>query len=149
MDSGASGHVAANYQSLDQVQLSTSRQGIRAAGRGTHTIQGSGSASVKTSSSQIKLTDIKYVPSFRKNLMSVGTVADTGNLILFSKENCFILDQTNHNIIASGLRTPGNGLYCFGDAPKSFLAETSDKSILWHLRYGHLSYPSFNHLART
>jgi hypothetical protein len=81
--------------------------------------------------------------------MSVGAVADIGNLVLFSKENCFILDQNDHSIIASGHRTPENGLYCFGNTSDSFLAETCDKHTLWHLRYGHLSYPSLNHLAKT
>jgi hypothetical protein len=130
MDSGASGHVTANYQSLDQLQLGTSGQEIRAAGGETHPIQGSGSASVQTPTSEIKLTDVKYVPSFRKNLMSVGAVADTGNLVFFSKENCFTLDQKDHSIIASGHRSSGNGLYCFRSTSQSLIAESCDKTTL-------------------
>jgi transposase InsO family protein len=148
MDSGASGHVAANFQSLDQLQLGTSGQGIRAAGGETDTVQGSGSTSVKTSTGEIKLTDVKYMPSFRKNLMSVGAVADTGNLVLFSKDNCFILDHIDHSIIAIGHRTPENGLYCFGSNLESHIAETTDPASLWHMRYGHLNYNSLGHLAK-
>jgi hypothetical protein len=113
MDSGASSHVAANYQSLKELQMGNLGHGICATGGETHAIQGSRSTSVKTPIGEIKLTDVKYVPSFHKNFMSVGAIVDIGNLVLFSKENCFILDQINHNIIATGHRTLENGLYLF------------------------------------
>ena len=96
MDSRASSHVTTNYQSLDQLQLGTSGQEICTAGGEIHLIQGSGSAYVQIPPSEIKLTNVKYVPSFHKNLMLIGAVADTSNLVFFSKENCFTLDQKDH-----------------------------------------------------
>jgi hypothetical protein len=88
------------------------------------------------------------MPSFRKNLMSVGAVVDTGSLILFSKDNCFILDHIDHSVIAIGHKTPENRLYYFGGNLESHIAETSDTASLWHMRYGHLSYNSLGHLAK-
>jgi hypothetical protein len=43
-------------------------------------MQGLGSTSVKTPTGEIKLTNIKYVPSFHKKLMLVGTVVIIGSI---------------------------------------------------------------------
>jgi hypothetical protein len=81
--------------------------------------------------------------------MLVGVVADTCNLVLFSKEHCFILNQIDHSIIVVGHRAPGNGLYSFGGTFESHLAENSDITNLWHMRYDHLSYQNLSHLAKA
>jgi hypothetical protein len=148
MDSRASGHVAANFQNLDQLQKGVSGHGIFAAREETHTMQGSRLTSVETPNGEIKLADVKYVPSFRKNLKSIGAVVDIGNPVLFSKDNCFILDQIDHTIIAINHRTPENGLYYFSGNLESHMAKTSDTVTLYHIQYGHLSYNNLYHLAK-
>jgi hypothetical protein len=63
--------------------------------------------------------------------MSVDAVADIGNLVVFSKDKCFIIDQVDHSIIATGHRTPGNGFYCFGNNLEANSTELNNSAALW------------------
>jgi transposase InsO family protein len=89
-----------------------------------------------------------------KNLISVGYIADTGNLVVFSATHCWILDKFNHcNIIATSDRDPSNGLYHFDHLSQptpiqANTAELSDTTILWYRRLGHLSFSGLNHLIK-
>jgi transposase InsO family protein len=148
MDSGASGHVVGDFNRLDQFHGETSSQNVRTAEGKTHEIQGVGTATVKTNSGELKLTEIKYVPSLKRNLISVGAITDTGNLVVFSKTHCWILDKVDHNrIIATGYRNPINGLYSFGNTLQTNMVASENTSTLWHRRYGHLSYKGLSHLS--
>jgi hypothetical protein len=49
------------------------------AGGEHHPVQASGNSIVKTSAGEIKLTNVKYVPTLTKNLILVGAVADSSN----------------------------------------------------------------------
>ena len=73
---------------------------------------GIGSATVNMEDGSIKLKSVKYVPSMRKNLVSVGAIADSGHKVSFSKSHCWITNTQGH-VITSGRRDPSNGLYCF------------------------------------
>jgi hypothetical protein len=120
---------------------------VRTADGRSHGIQGSGSAIVKTSLGKIKLTDVKYVLGLRKNLISVGSIIDTGNLVVFSKTHCWILDNFDQKyIIATGFRNLQNRLYSFGSLFEANTVVLEDKATLWHRRFGHLSYKGLNHL---
>jgi hypothetical protein len=66
MDSGASGHVAGDIQQLDHFQANSSFQGVQTARGEKH---GTGTTTVKTTSREIKLENVMYVPSFKKNLL--------------------------------------------------------------------------------
>nr|PNR54317.1 hypothetical protein PHYPA_007994 [Physcomitrium patens] len=59
---------------------------------------------------QIKLDNVIYIPSLKRNLMSVDTLIDRGNMVVFMKNKCFVLNNSsNRLIIRSGSR--GNGFY--------------------------------------
>jgi len=48
-------------------------------------------------------------------LISVGPIADNGNIIVFSNTHCLILDKTNKGkVLAIGHHDLSNGLYSFG-----------------------------------
>jgi len=66
---------------------------------------------------QIKLDDVLYIPSVRQNLMLVGTLADTGNVVVFMKYKCFVLKNSiDRFIIRSNVRDNNNGLYKMGNS---------------------------------
>ena len=48
----------------------------------------------------------------RKNLISVGTLADEGHVVVFSHTYCWILDKSR-KVVALGYRDTNNGLYSF------------------------------------
>jgi hypothetical protein len=60
---------------------------VRSGGGESHAVKHTGSSTVRTNSGEIKLTNVKYVPSMKKNLMSVGAISDTRNLVLFSDKH--------------------------------------------------------------
>ena len=80
----------------------------------------------------------------RKNLISVGPITDTGNLVVFSDTFCWILDKFDLNVIAVGYRDSSNGLYKFGEN----VTESFDEASLWHRRLSHLNYQSLSFLSR-
>jgi hypothetical protein len=92
MDNGATTHVAGDYHNFEYIHPSSSIQEVRIAGGETHGIEGLGSSTVKTKTGEIKLINVKYVPSLTKNLVSVGAIADRGNLVVFTHNHCFVLD---------------------------------------------------------
>jgi hypothetical protein len=153
MDSGAIGHVALEPHKLDPGSTSSVQiQEVRTGSGESHSVHGVGTATINTSYGEIKLIDVKYVPTMKKNLISVGRVTDSGHLILFSNTSCWILDKFNpDHIIATGHRDMSNGLYRFGSSlQNSFLqantVEEIDVTNLWHRRFGHLNFPSLSHL---
>ena len=92
------------------------------------------------------MTNVLYVPSLKKSLISVGAIADTGCVVLFSIDHCYVLDnKTERQIIASGYSDPMNGLYRLSSPHKANSIDNS--GILWHKRYGHLSQIGLKHLV--
>ena len=104
---------------------------------------------MKTKTGEIKLMNVKHVPSLTKNLVFVGAIADTGNLVVFIHTHCFIIDAHDHKMLASGTRNPVSRLYSIGNDSEINSIEKEDKASLWHRRFGHLSYFGLGHLVKT
>ena len=102
----------------------------------------------------------------RKNLVSVGAIADTGHRVLFLSHACWIINSQG-TAVAVGHRDPSNGLYSLRQHTAALSSEHSAQnytssrlehsvnpphdslSLLWHRRLGHLSYSGLHHLYRT
>ena len=142
MDSGATGHVTGNRINLQEIHPSTSSEGIMTAGGETHSVQGTGTSNVQTPAGSIKLTNVKYVPTLTKSLVSVGAITDTGSKVIFSASHCWVTNIINQKqIVAIGHRDPHNGLYSLGKIDHTSIVQKIDTQSLWHKRYGHLSFP--------
>ena len=125
-------------------------------------MKGTSTATVQTSNRAIKLKSVKYIPSMKKNLISVGAIADTGHKILFSSKTCWVINDQGI-AIASGQRDLSNGLYSFHpytaalstehfvqkQNPRLESSPRASPSLLWHRHLGHLSYSRLYHLFRT
>ena len=150
LDSGASRHIAADYNKLDPnssssgVQINETRTG----GGEPHVVKGSGTATVSTKLGAIKLKEVQYVPSMMKNLVSVGALADAGHCILFLKQYCWIVDTDNY-IVASAQRDSQNGLYSFKPIAHALTVDYINTTQLWHRRMGHLNHTSLQFLSRS
>ena len=75
-------------------------------------MKGTGTATVHIENGAIKLKSVKYVPSMKKNLLSIGAIADAGHRTIFTAQNCWIINHDG-KVVASAHRDPSNGLYCF------------------------------------
>ena len=160
LDSGASSHIASDSDKLDHYPSSSGVEisEIKTRGGESHPIKGTGTTTVHTNNGAIKLKSIKYVPSMRKNLLSVGAIVDTGHRTIFSDRSCWIINNDG-KVVASGNRDPSNGLYCFRQKGVALSSKHSSSTgtlskheapnWLWHKRLSHLNYPSMQHLSKT
>ena len=121
-------------------------------GRGeSHTICATDTSIVKTTSNDIKLSNVKYVLTMKKNLISVGSIINSRHIVVFSNTHCYVFDK--ENVIALDNRDPFNGLYAFGSNisdsrshQANLIKDQSDLSKLWHSRFGHLSFRAMKYL---
>lgn len=92
-DSGASAHIAADAERLDAHPNTSAYHGnVRTGGGESHVVKGTGTSTLRTSSGEIKLDNVRYVPSLKKNLLSVGSITDTRLIVVFSSTACWVLD---------------------------------------------------------
>ena len=131
MDSDASAHATGTKAHLTQRSESSSLREVRAARGESHAIHGIGNAIVTTDSGEINMTNVLYVPSLKKSLISVGAIADTGRVVLFSAERCYVLDNmSSKQVIALEYRDPVNGLYRLSTAHQ--VDGIENDGALWH-----------------
>jgi hypothetical protein len=165
VDSGATSHVTGQQATLELVHDNSMGHTVTTADGGNHQVSGIGSTTVNTTSGGINLNRVLYVPALRRSLMSVGSLADEGHVLIFTDAHCLILDNnTSQQVIAVGDRDTKNGLYKFTPTrAKSLINNIShDETLtaqplqnsssaihLWHKRYGHLHYAGLLHLLRV
>jgi hypothetical protein len=94
------------------------------------------------------LSNILYVPSISKNLLSIGALIDEGKVVVFTKMHFLVWDNLKgRNILATSIRQRSNGLYKLTLEPETNLVTSEDRSRIWHQCYGHLYYRRLTHLS--
>ena len=160
LDSGASSHIASDSDKLDHYPTSSGIEisEIKTGGGESHPVKGTGTTTVRTDNGAIKLKSVKYVLSMKKNLLSMGAIANTGHRAVFSNRSCWIINN-DVEVVASGHIDPSNRLYCFRQhgvalssehsSPTGNFSQHEASNRLWHRRLGHLNYPDMQHLSKT
>jgi len=101
-------------------------------------VKGIGDIPLKLHDNKIRmLTDVRYVPGLKRNLISLGTLDELG--FSYRAENSSLHVYKNDDLILSG--TKKHGLYVlngFCNIPLACIVK-SDRTDLWHLRLGHMS----------
>ena len=95
---------------------------IKIGGGESYPVRRNGTAIAQTENGAIKLKFVKYVPSMRKNLISVGAIADSGLRVIFSSQDCWIINNKG-NVLATGNRDPSNSLYRFKEQMTALISE--------------------------
>ena len=114
MDFGATSHVTGQKASLELLQEGHLSYGISKVDGVTHQVSRVGFTTIASTSGEIKLPNVLFVPTLHRNLISVGLLVDQGHAIMFTKSQCLILDNIfNKCIMATGTRNLANGLYLF------------------------------------
>jgi hypothetical protein len=93
MDSRASGHVIGDSQNFDYLQTVSSSQGIRTAEGESYKVQGFGTSTIQTNAGEIELINVKYVQSLHKNLISVGSITNSGQHVVFTRSHCHVINE--------------------------------------------------------
>ena len=101
----------------------------------------------------IVLKDCFYVPSFKRNLISVACLINDGYTVSFNKS---VAIQKNKSFIVRG--TLVNNLYVIKPKMRSLLntevvrknakASHSNEAYLWHLRLGHINQERIGRLVK-
>ncbi|GJQ90636.1 putative ribonuclease H-like domain-containing protein [Tanacetum coccineum] len=155
VDSGCSRHMTGNIAYLSDFKEFDG--GYVTFGGGAHGGRISGKGTLKTDS--LDFEDVYFVNELKFNLFSVSQMCDKKNYVLFTDTECLVLspnfklpDETQ--IL---LKIPRkDNMYSFdmkNIVPKESLTclvakATSDESMLWHRRLGHINFKNINKLVK-
>ena len=103
-------------------------------------MQGIGDITFKMHDNKVRmLTNVRYVPELKQNLISLGTLDELGYSYIV--ENGFMHVFKSNDLILTG--TKRHGLYVLNGCSLSPISSACivkiDKTDLWHLRLGHMS----------
>jgi hypothetical protein len=126
LDSGASAHVTRERNLLFEIRI-VPTLAVTTVGGHALPIVGQGIAHINKNK---EVHSILYIPGMRKNLLSVGKLADDGNYTLFGPRHCWVFDKDNpSNVIFTGTRSHGNGLYRLHASPQISESWRSSSSL--------------------
>ena len=132
LDSGATSHYKNNKSSFENLKTSDNASVLLADGSPC-TVIGTGDVHIKNCNDQLTLREVRLVPEFDDNLMSVSQLTNSGLKVLFDDKEAQVLNSEWKPII----RAPKiNDLYKFNESPDSCFAA---KEVDWHARFGHPS----------
>ena len=140
VDSGATRHICRNKDMF--VKLEDKQTGEHKVYMGNNTycdVLGQGTCKFKVNGSVILLSDVLYVPTVRRNLVSLFVLDQKGYTVEFksgtvviSKGNVSVKGVKDHNMYVLNVD--------INKVPISeYLNVSTDCTYLWHLRLGHIN----------
>eukprot|EP01018_Ginkgo_biloba_P037147 Gb_15820 [translate_table: standard] len=143
IDSGCSTHMTYNAKLFKEIKEDTEENKVVSGDNNTQEVKGKGVVSIKTETGETKnISDVLLVPGLKMNLLSVGQMMEQDYKLEFDNGECLIKDKLNKGKgVAKGELTT-NRLFKLVIPPQPYVLQTTttDESILWHYRYGHLNY---------
>ncbi|GKE03933.1 putative ribonuclease H-like domain-containing protein, partial [Tanacetum coccineum] len=155
VDSGCSRHMTGNIAYLSDFKEFDG--GYVTFGRGAHGGRITGKGTLKTDI--LDFEDVYFVNELKFNLFSVSQMCDKKNYVLFTDTECLVLSP-NFKLPDESqilLKIPRkDNMYSFdmkNIVPKESLTclvakATSDESMLWHRRLGHINFKNINKLVK-
>ncbi|GJS86183.1 putative ribonuclease H-like domain-containing protein [Tanacetum coccineum] len=155
IDSGCSRHMTGNIAYLSDFKEFD--RGYVTFGGGAHGGRIFGKGTLKTDS--LDFEDVYFVNELKFNLFSVSQMCDKKNYVLFTDTECLVLSP-NFKLPDESqilLKIPRkDNMYSFdmkNIVPKESLTclvakATSDESMLWHRRLGHINFKNINKLVK-
>lgn len=92
LDSGARSHFSNSKQSLSNFAATTTSANVTTAGGAQLPVTGKGKVKFPGNKA---MSNVLYVPSIQKNLLSVGQLADQGHNVLFTSRHCYVMDNVD------------------------------------------------------
>ncbi|GJZ04770.1 putative ribonuclease H-like domain-containing protein, partial [Tanacetum coccineum] len=155
VDSGCSRHMTGNIAYLSDFKEFD--RGYVTFGGGAHGGRISSKGILKTDS--LDFEDVYFVNKLKFNLFSISQMCDKKNYVLFTNTECLVLSP-NFKLPDESqilLKIPRkDNMYSFdmkNIVPKETLTclgakATSDESMLWHRRLGHIKFKNINKLVK-
>ncbi|GJV05829.1 retrovirus-related pol polyprotein from transposon TNT 1-94 [Tanacetum coccineum] len=154
-DSGCSRHMTGNIAYL--LDFKEFDEGYVTFGGGEHGGRISRKGTLKTNS--LDFEDVYFVNELKFNLYSVSQMCDKKNYVLFTDTECLVLTLNFKLLDESQILlkiSRKENMYSFdmkNIVPKESLTclvvkATSDESMLWHSRLGHINFKNINKLVK-
>ncbi|MCQ7056703.1 hypothetical protein M9Y08_18255, partial [Clostridioides difficile] len=157
VDTGATDHVCCSMQGFRQTrQLSKGEITITLGNATRVAVVSVGDVHLSFHNSVLVLKNVLYVPSFRKNLISVSKLMMDGYSVVFSNN---VVIMRNDSFICSGMLE--NNLYTISCAQTETQVHASastkkrkdssqvNQTYLWHLRLGHVNLRRIQRLVSS
>ncbi|GJW54524.1 putative ribonuclease H-like domain-containing protein, partial [Tanacetum coccineum] len=155
VDSGCSRHMSGNIAHLSDFKDFDG--GYVTFGGGAYGGRITSKGTIKTNN--LDLDDVYFVKELKFNLFSVSQMCDKKNYVLFTNSRCLVLSPNfklpDENQILLKIPRQDN-MYSFNMkniVPKDSLTclaakATSEESMLWHRRLGHINFKNINKLVK-
>ncbi|GKE42166.1 ribonuclease H-like domain-containing protein [Tanacetum coccineum] len=155
VDSGCSRHMTGNIAHLSEFKDFDG--GYVTFGGGAYGGIITGKCTIKTDN--LDFDDVYFVKELKFNLFSVSQMCDKKNYVLFTDSECLVLSPNfklpDENQILLKIPRQDN-MYSFdmkNIVPKDCLTclvakATSEESMLWHRRLGHINFKNINKLVK-
>ncbi|GKA90443.1 putative ribonuclease H-like domain-containing protein, partial [Tanacetum coccineum] len=155
VDSGCSRHMTGNIAHL--LDFKDFDGGYVTFGGGAYGGRITGKGTIKTDN--LDFDDVYFVKELKFNLFSVSQMCDKKNYVLFTDSECLVLSPNfklpDENQILLKIPRQDN-MYSFdmkNIVPKDSLTclvakATSEESMLWHRRLGHINFKNINKLVK-
>ena len=142
VDSGASRQMMGYHCALTDLTEHKCSVEVEMGDETSYSIQGIGSTSFRLDSgTDLKITEILYIPGIKKNLLFVLALEDKGFWATFMEGKALLWhkDSSLKSAIEIGVRV--GGLYkLLGHLIQALVHKTVNLCELWHRRFGHLHY---------
>jgi len=137
LDSGASFHMTGDKNLFSALEEKFLKMRIEMGDDERYSVSGVGTVAFQREhGAPITLTDVKYVPGLKKNLVSVAMLEDKGYDFFFSKGKAFLRHIATGQTKRIGIRV--RNLYklevddCVALSTKVELVQSQDIDELWH-----------------
>ena len=149
LDSGASRHFCANRELMINFEDVVDEQCVYMGNSSTTAVKGKGKILLKfTSEKLLSLSNVLFVPSLRRNLVS-STLLDVAGLKIVQEAGKVVI-MRNGDFVGKGYRSGGllvlNAVAQINDETTTNSVYIVQSVDLWHGRLGHVNFASLKRL---
>jgi hypothetical protein len=142
IDSGASRHMTGYQARLSNLNERKTSYKVDLGDKSTYPVEGFGKASIKLeSSNHVHLSNVLYVPSLEKNLVSISCLEDKGNRIAFMNGKVLSWHKNSSIEDARVIGSHEGNLYRLLEQNEEALVHDEvNPNEIWHRRCAHINY---------
>lgn len=142
IDSGASCHIIGFREHLSNLKEKDSHLQVIIGDDACYFVKGAGYTSFQWDFGiPLHLSDVLFVPSIKRNLISISALEDKGYHVAFVDRKVLAWKKNSSIQSAHIIGFRHDSLYKLSTHPIQVLAhESSSSSELWHKRFGHLNF---------
>jgi hypothetical protein len=150
IDSGASRHMMGDQARLSNINERKTSYKVELGDKSTYPIEGFGQASVKLESgNHVHLSNVLYVLSLEKNIVSISCLEDKGNIIAFMDGKVLSWHKNSSIKDARVIGSREGNLYRLLEQNEEALVHDEvNPNELWHRRYAHINYQALPFLRK-